>query len=255
MENNEKSMKHRYLKKHSDGDAVKGKSSKAVLSSASSFNYVEAYKSLRTSLTFLAGSKNIRRIVVTSAVPSEGKSTVSVNLALTLAEAGHKVILIDCDMRRPSLNRYLGVGSGGLGLSSVLGGMAEEADVIRNLDRRKIDFISAGVVPPNPSELLASPRMGELTTSLAEKYDFVILDSPPVSVVTDAAVLSPYSDGTILTVRHRFAPRSKIIDAKKSLEAVDARILGVVLNGFNFKQSTKSYDYYSSSYDYRSKKR
>lgn len=231
------------------------RNSRAVLNTNSNFAYTEAYKSLRTSLTFLADSENCKRIIVTSAIPQEGKSIVSLNLALTIAAAGKKVIIIDCDMRRPSLHHYLKVINSRQGLSAVLSGLAKPEDVIQYHEKQGIYYMTAGVLPPTPSELLASPRMGQLTSLLAQEFDFVILDSPPVSVVTDAAVLSQYVDGTILVVRHRHAPRTKIMEAKRALQAVNARILGVVLNDFDFKKSSKSYDYYhyDYEYDYRSK--
>ena len=180
------------------------------------FQYQEAYKSLRTNLNFMAMGKACKKLIFTSAIPGEGKSSVALNLAVSLAETGSRVLVIDCDLRKPVIHRYL-----------------------------KIDNSAyADAIPPNPVELLGSPRMKNLIDELDKHYEYIIFDTPPVSVVTDAAVLSQYADGVILVVRQNYATFDEVGLAKKNLDAVNANILGAVLNGFDTKSTEKKNGYY-----------
>ncbi len=216
------------------------------------FQYQEAFKSLRTNLKFLALGKSCKTILMTSAIPGEGKSSVTINLAISLAEAGSKVLLIDCDLRKPIIHRYLKIKRSGLsGITGVLAG-APLADAITRLEDTGLDVIVADAIPPNPAELLGSKRMGEILEELSGQYEYILIDTPPVSVVTDAAVLSQYADGVILIVRQNFATFEEVELAKRNLEAVQANILGAVLNDFNTKSTEKeSGYYYSYNYDYQ----
>lgn len=187
------------------------------------FAYVEAYKALRTNLNFLSGSGDVHAFVVTSTVPEEAKSNVSVNLALALTESGKKVVLVDCDLRKPVLHRYLKAGHNLKGVSNVLSRQVALSDALVELKGiPNLTFLPAGTTPPNPSELLSQPQMQEMVDTLRGSYDFVILDAPPISMVTDAGekVL-----GAVLT---RY-------DAKKSLKRSDY--------GYG-------YYYYNSNYSY-----
>lgn len=219
------------------------------------FNYTEAYKSLRTNLHFVSVDKNMKRLLVTSSIPGEGKSTVAVNLAITLAETGSKVILIDCDLRKPTIHKYLHINTKAMGgLTNILAKRANIDECTAYLSDLKIYAITSGPIPPNPAELLTSDRMAELMAKLSECYDYIIIDTPPVSVVTDAAVMSKQSDGVIFVLRQNFTKIEAAQTAKKNLEIVGANVIGCVLNAFNAEKSGKAYAYYGYkdySYSYK----
>lgn len=213
------------------------------------FNYAEAYRALRTNINFIASTEDTKSIVVTSAVPKESKSNCAVNIAVSLATEGKKVILVDCDLRKPVIHSYLKMGRHREGLTEVLAGKAELEDCISKFKDIKISVLPAGAVPPNPSELLSQKKMKSLIKALEQNFDYVIIDAPPVSVVTDAAIISSYVDGAILVVRSKFASIEAIQLAKKRLDDVNAKILGVVVTRYDAKRSTKNTGY-SYSYDY-----
>lgn len=213
------------------------------------FNYAEAYRSLRTNINFIASTEEVKSIVVTSAVPKESKSNVAVNIAISLATEGKKVILVDCDLRKPVIHQYLKMGRHREGLTEVLAGKAELEDCISKFKDVRISVLPAGAVPPNPAELLSQKRMKALIKALEDNFDYVIIDAPPVSVVTDAAIISSYVDGAILVVRSKFASIEAVQLAKKRLEDVNAKILGVIVTRYDAKKSTKNTGY-SYTYDY-----
>ncbi len=213
------------------------------------FNYAEAYRSLRTNINFIASTEEVKSIVVTSAVPKESKSNVAVNIAISLATEGKKVILVDCDLRKPVIHQYLKMGRHREGLTEVLAGKAELEDCIARFKDVKISVLPAGAIPPNPAELLSQEKMKTLVKTLENNFDYVIIDAPPVSVVTDAAIISSYVDGAILIVRSKFASIEAIQLAKKRLVDVNAKILGVVVTRYDAKKSTKNTGY-SYTYDY-----
>lgn len=214
-----------------------------------SFTYVEAYKSLRTNINFISSTENVKSFVVTSALPRESKSNVSINLAVSLATEGKKVILLDCDLRKPAIHSYLCMGRNVRGLTDVLSGKNTLDEAIGEIEDLGIYVLPAGVIPPNPSEMLAQEKMQKVIEELKEKFDFVIVDAPPISIVTDAAVLGKYVDGAVLVVRSKFASRDAIAVAKKKLMDVDVKILGAVITRFEAKKSAKS-GYYSYGYGY-----
>lgn len=189
----------------------------------------EAVRRLRTNLQFVELVGDTRSIVVTSSVPGEGKSTTALNLAVSMADAGLKVILVDADLRRPSVAQYLGL-EGQAGLTTVLIGRAEVDEVTQPWQRSTLDILPAGQIPPNPSELLGSKAMEALIEQLGQTYDMVLLDSAPLLPVTDAAVLSRLSSGALVVVGADVIRRPQLVDALQSLETVGARVLGVVLN-------------------------
>lgn len=222
-----------------------------LISKTAPFQYVEAYKSLRTNLNFMAVGNEYRKIVVTSAIPGEGKSNVAVNLSVSLAETGKTVLLVDCDLRKPVMHKYLRLGSKANGLTSVLSGTVELNDAIVRFTDLGIHVLAAGPIPPNPAELLGSKAMEMLLNVMQQRYDYIIFDTPPVSVVTDAAVLGRITDGAILVVRQNFAKIESAQLAKKNLENVGVNIIGAVLNGYDMKSSSKdSGYYYSYEYEY-----
>lgn len=224
----------------------------ALLTNDAPFAYTEAYKTLRTNLSFASITKQYKRIIITSAIPGEGKSTIAVNLAITLAESGAKVLLAGCDMRNPTLNRLLGVRMDYKeGLTSVLTNKASEEDCIFCNPKLKCDVLLAGTTPPNPAELLSSLQMKNLLDRLSKKYDYIICDTPPVGVVTDAAVLSQFCDGIILVVRQKSTTRDQVWAAKRNLDAVQANIVGTVMSCYDMSSDSQVGNaYYGGYYPY-----
>lgn len=206
---------------------------KHILTSKSGFFMREAYKTLRTNVNFaLADAEGSKVILVTSAMQSEGKSLTALNLAISLAQTEAKVLLIDCDLRRPKMSRLLGISSN-VGLSNLLMDPQKLNGIVLKHERLGISVILSGDIPPNPSELLASVRMQNLVTALRSKYDYIIIDSPPVDMVIDSVVLAPLSDGVLFVVRAEQSERGAVIHAMEQLEYAKAKVIGFVFNGMN----------------------
>ena len=212
----------------------------------------EAYNLLRTNISFaLAGkNENGRLLGISSPCPQEGKSFTSINLAYSLAKDGQKVLLIDGDMRRPSVAGVLEM-SRTPGLSNLLaGGNAEEIIHFGTL-HENLDVLLSGDIPPNPSELLGSERMQTVIGEFSQKYDYVIVDLPPVTAVADPLVMSKLLDGIVVVVRHGYTKKKNVREAVRQLNFSGVRILGFVYNGFRHG-STKYYKrsgkYYRRSY-------
>lgn len=208
----------------------------------------EAYRTLRTNLQFADVDNPPRVLVVTSPLPNEGKTTSACNIALTLAMGGARVILVDGDLRKPKVGEYLGMSSAA-GLSSVLAGRHELRDVITGYGRDTLAVLPSGPTPPNPSELLSSQHMTDLITTLANHYDVVVIDAPPLLPVTDAAVLGSVADGAVLVIRYGKTRREELQRALQALERVQAKVLGTVLN-FAPKRKRGAYDGYGYGYGY-----
>ncbi|MGH3322289.1 MAG: polysaccharide biosynthesis tyrosine autokinase [Nocardioidaceae bacterium] len=189
---------------------------------------MEAFRQLRTNLQFAAVDHKPRTIIVTSAVADEGKSSVAGNLAVAVAQFGTRVCLVDGDLREPCVAEYFGLLSE-IGLTTVLIGHGSVSDVVQPAVRG-LDVLASGPVPPNPSELLASERMGAVLAELSERYDLVVVDTPPLLPVTDAAVLAGQTDGALLVTRATRTSRDQAAQAMEALRKVDARVLGAVLN-------------------------
>ena len=212
------------------GSALLADDRRHILSADSNFFIREAYKTLRTNTMFaLAGQEGCKIILVTSALQGEGKSISALNLAISFAEAENRVLLIDCDLRRPKLARLLRK-SAPAGLSNVLLNpkLLPEALMFSGIER--LDLILSGDIPPNPSELLGSARMTELLRRLREHYDYILLDTPPVNLVTDAVVLARRSDGVLFVVRANKSERGAVSYAVEQLGYAQAKILGFVLD-------------------------
>jgi non-specific protein-tyrosine kinase len=201
----------------------------------------EAYRTLRTNLDFSSLDKPIKTMLVTSAGPGEGKSTVLANLAVTTAQAGRKVILVDCDLRRPTLHNIFDL-KNDVGLTTmVVDGAAMESPPLRDTGVESLQLVSSGPLPPNPSELLGSRRMEEIIAALLERADVILFDAPPVVAVTDAAVLATKVDGVLLVVNAGGTKRDYARVAKARLEKVNANLLGAVLNNVRFDVSLHRY--------------
>ena len=189
----------------------------------------EAFRSLRTNLQFIDAANHPRTLVVTSSLAGEGKSTMAANLALTMAQGGSKVCLVEADLRRPKVLDYLGL-EGAVGLTDALIGKADVIDVLQPYGGTNLWVLGAGPIPPNPSELLGSSAMRTLLATLSARFDYVVLDSPPTLPVTDAVVLSSLVDGVIVVVGSGVVQRAQLVHALESLESVSGRVLGLVLN-------------------------
>ena len=200
----------------------------------------EAYRTLRTNIQYSSFDEEIKIILVTSSEPGEGKSTTSGNIAIAFSQAGKKTIMIDCDLRKPSLHRKFKI-SNMIGVSDVLIGKEEIGDVVHEYNEY-LDILPSGKLPPNPAEMLGSKAMENLLTHLREKYDKIIIDTAPLQAVTDAQILSTKSDGTILVVKAEKTKRESIIQAKNLLDKVGANLIGTVLNGV--ENTRKKYYYY-----------
>jgi len=208
---------------------------------------VESYRALRTNLRFLAAERPIRSVLVTSPRPQEGKTLVSANLALTLADAGYRVVLLDGDLRRAQVHRTFGL-DGRTGLSNVLAADAQVGEVLHEVGVPNLRVVPAGPKPPNPAELLGSIRMARVLEELALQANIVVVDSPPVLAVTDPLVLAAATDGVLLVLRARAGPYSAAREAKARLEQVHARLLGVVLNQAPTRGRGSGYSSYSDYY-------
>lgn len=204
----------------------------------------EALRQLRTNLRFVDVDHSTRAMIVTSACPGEGKSTTACNLAIVLAEAGKRVVLVDADLRRPRLAEYLDL-EGAIGLTNVLAGQVKVETALQHWGDSGVFVLASGSIPPNPSEMLGSHNMAELLAALTAAFDVVIIDTPPLLPVTDAAVLASAVDGTLLVSRHGHTTVSQARQAADALRAVGARILGTVLNMAPARRH-QTYSYYEA---------
>lgn len=187
----------------------------------------ESFRSLRTALQFVNVDNAPRSFAVTSAAPAEGKTTVSTNLAIALAQAGASVVLIDGDLRKPSVARYMGL-EGAVGLTNVLAGLVEVDEVLQKWGRTTLFILPAGKIPPNPSQLLGSARMRDTLAELTTRFDYVIIDTPPVLSVADAVVVSRLTGATMLVAASGIARRGDVLAALDSLDDAAKRVVGVV---------------------------
>lgn len=203
----------------------------------------EAFRHLRTNLQFLDAAKAIKVLVVTSTTEGEGKSSTAANLALTMAALGGKVLLIDADLRRPSLSRYFGL-VGSVGLTNVLVGQADVPSLVQAVAGQDVDLLASGPVPPNPSELLAGPAMSRVLEKVRHDYDAVVIDTAPLMPVTDAAALAARADGVLMVVRHGRARRTDLLHCVELIENVQARFLGSVLTMVREHGEAEASSYY-----------
>ena len=201
----------------------------------------EAYRQLRTNVQFYSLDRPLHTLLVTSAGPEEGKSTTLANLAVTFAESGREVLVVDCDLRRPSLHRLFDLPND-VGLTTAIREERGLADVIVPTNVPHLRLLPCGPLPPNPSELLGSQRMDRIIEALHGFGDVILFDSPPTIAVTDAAILGAKMDGVLLVVSAGKTKRDHAVRAKRLLEKFNAKILGIVLN--NVKYDGSLYQYY-----------
>ena len=206
----------------------------------------EAYRILRTNLQFASPDQRLETILITSPGPGEGKSTVTANLATSLAQAGLQVIAVNADLRRPALHQFFQVRNT-LGLTSVLVGQTTLDEALQQTMVPRVRVLASGQIPPNPSELLGSRRMQAVLNELRERADLVLIDAPPVVAVTDAGLLARLVDGCLLVISIGKTPRDMAVSAKEQLEQVGARVLGVVANRVDRAAGGYYYYYYHQS--------
>ena len=211
------------------------------------FASAEAYKLFRTNVAFSFSEGEGGKVIgVTSSRPQDGKSFSSINLAYSMAEKGYRVLLIDADMRRSSIAATLDKPLSP-GLSNYLVGDAKDV-IHKNVMHENLSLITAGDLPPNPAELIGSTRMKQVLDALRQRYEYIIVDLPPVILVSDAVVLSPCLDGVVLVTRHAYSKCSDILESVRQLKFVNARIIGFVYNDYGKRRRYRkqNYNYYES---------
>ena len=222
-----------------------------LLTDKSSFTTIESYKTTRTNLMFKLLNSDKKTVVFTSAQAHEGKTTVCINLAVTFAQAGSRVLIIDADMRCPSVHRYLKTQSTP-GLSDKIGGFAEDKACVYRTVVDNLFVMPAGTLPPNPAELLLSNRMDSFLEVFTNSFDYVFIDAPPVGLLTDAAIIGSKCDGVVFVCRQRFSHKAQLRKSLEALRQVGANLFGFVLNdssdAFDKRLSGRHYRGYSKYY-------
>ena len=203
----------------------------------------EAYRGIRTSIEFSNLDKDLQVINVTSSMQNEGKSTVLANLAVSFANLDKKVLIMEGDLRNPSVHRMFNI-SNIKGLTDILLQNKVFADCVHCTDVKNLHVLTCGAIPPNPSEMLSSKKIRDFIESLREYYDYIFIDAPPIGIVTDAGIISTYTDGCIFVVGAGDADIEMAKVSKERLEKVGANILGVVLNKFESSGASGYYNYY-----------
>lgn len=204
----------------------------------------EQYRTIRTNIQYSAIDENIKTLLVTSSGPAEGKSTTAANLAVVFAQQGKKVLLVDADLRKPTVHYTFGTANT-FGLTTVLTKQTTLEKAIVKSDENNLFILTSGPIPPNPAELLSSQSMEQLLTQVAEQFDMVILDTPPLLAVADPQILSNQCDGTILVVFSGKTETEQVLKSKELLQAAKSKLLGVVLNNKQIQKSNYYY-YYGS---------
>ena len=209
----------------------------------------EAYRTIRTNVQFSAVNKDLKTIVITSATANEGKSTTISNLGVVMAQAGQKVVIMDCDFRNPTQHKIFQLPN--KGLSNCVAMHKSVMDIIQHTDVEGLDILTSGPVAPNPSELLGSKGMDEVLETLGMEYDYVLIDAPPILPVTDAAVMAAKVDGVIMLTAWGNLNPAAAMDAKTRLVQAGANIIGVILNKVEVNTPGNSYGYgYGYGYYY-----
>lgn len=211
---------------------------------------MESYKKVRTNLMFALANKKddeAKVVMITSAEPNEGKTTTAINVAASFAELNLRVLLVEADLRRPRVERYImrdtenGDFKHSKGLSDVLGGFCSLEDAIKRPDMCSFDCLFSGTIPPNPSELLMMDKMKDIFEELSEHYDYIFIDTPPIGVVSETLYLTQHATGIVLVIKQNLTNYKKIDKAIADLKFGNAEILGFVLNGSSKSQKDKYY--------------
>ncbi len=229
-----------------------------LITDQSSYRITEAYKTARTNILFSLNKKEgCNTIVVTSAIPGEGKTTTTLNLAIAFAMTNAKVLVIDADLRKPRIHKYANLDNKN-GLANYLGGFCDLESCIATSKQWGLDCITSGSVPPNPAELLSSPLLKEGLEKLSEKYDFIFIDTPPINVVTDGIIVSKLVDAVMLVARQKYTAHEALKKAFASLTFAEANIVGFMFNDAEEQNSQYRYKYryrrrygYGKYYNYR----
>lgn len=206
----------------------------------------EQFRTLRTNINFSMPDKELKTFLITSSTPGEGKSTVAANTAVVFAQEGKRVLLVDSDMRKPTVHYTFHL-TNTLGLSNLLTRQATVAEVVKASEIENLHIITCGPIPPNPAELLSSQTMNKVMEEMKEGYDIIIFDAPPVLSVTDAQILSNKCEGTILILSAGETEKEGILRAKEALVSSKANIIGVVMNNFQLHKDHYYYQYYGSA--------
>ena len=202
----------------------------------------EQYRAIRTNIEYSNVDQNTKTILVTSSDKNEGKTTTVSNLAVSFANLNKKVLIVDCDLRNPSIHKMFKINNI-YGLTDILAKDRAVDKCIQETELENLYVLTAGAIPPNPAEILSSEKMKNLIEDLKNIYDYIFIDTPPIGLVTDAGVLSSFIDGVVLVVKSESVEKKYLEETKKKLDAVDARILGAILN--SYKSEQKDYNYYS----------
>ena len=202
----------------------------------------EQYRTIRTNIEYSNVDQDKKTILVTSSDKNEGKTTTVSNLAVSFANLNKKILLIDCDLRNPSIHKMFRLNNI-YGLTDILAKDRAVDKCIQETELENLYVLTAGATPPNPAEILSSEKMKNLIEDLKNIYDYIFIDTPPIGLVTDAGVLSSFIDGVVLVVKSESVEKKYLEETKKKLDAVDARILGAILN--SYKSEQKDYNYYS----------
>lgn len=225
-----------------NGNKSNGK--KSIITNLSARSpFAEAFRTLRTNINFSGLDNPLRAILITSAGPGEGKTTVTCNLGVVLAQSNKKVLIVGCDLRRPTLHKIFNVNDY-IGVTNVLINDTDPAELAQETEVPGLYVLAGGPIPPNPSELVGSQRMKSLIGRALEKFDYVLLDSPPINLVTDPIILSVLVDGVIMVVKSGFTHYEAAREARAKLEKAGANIIGVVLNNISVSSGDYYYHYY-----------
>lgn len=224
-----------------------------ILTDKSDVSTAENYKSIRTNIMFsMPKTEGGKIITVASSQPSDGKTTTSINLAITFAQTGAKVILLDCDLRKARVHRYLEL-QRGEGISNILCGFTELDDAIKKDVRKNLDCLTAGEIPPNPAELLESNEFEKLLSTLKERYDYIFIDTPPIALVTDAVIVMKRSAGVVVVVHQGVTAYDMLDFAMDKIQQISVKLLGVIMVGCEGQHGSYAY-YRRNKYVYQYKK-
>ncbi len=227
------------------GNHKKAQNSSMSLSDKSKFAIVESYKAARTNIMFSLSAVKQKMFAVTSYSKGEGKSTVSANLAISFSKMEKRVLLIDCDLRRPNMHNIFKVDNAS-GLSNVVGNMVDFEDAVNREVLPNLDILSSGTIPPNPSELMCSSTFIDLIQQVSDEYDYIIFDTPPIGVVADALLLKNFIAGFVVVVRERSTTHGDLQKLLDSIKLADSKAIGLLEVGCSYdsKRRKKGYYYY-----------